>query len=56
MRGKQQKSQQELAFESSGKVKPEAQLEEGTETLATGSRPESQGQNERLMEYSLVRS
>jgi RNA-directed DNA polymerase len=52
---KQQKSQQELAFGSSGKVKPEAQLREGTETLAVESRPESQDMNERLMEVMLER-
>jgi RNA-directed DNA polymerase len=55
VRVKQQKSQQELAFASSGKVKPEAQLEEGTETLAAGSRPESQAGNERRMEVILER-
>lgn len=55
MRVKQQKSQQELAFASSDKVKPEARLEEGTETLAAGSRPESQAGNERLMEVILER-
>ena len=52
---KQQKSQQELAFASSGKVKPEAPLGEGTETLAARSRPESQAGNERLMEVMLER-
>lgn len=52
---KQQKSQAELAFESSGKVKPEAQPLEGTETLAAGSRPENQAGNERLMEVMLER-
>jgi RNA-directed DNA polymerase len=52
---KQQKSQLELAFASSGKVKPEAQFSEGTETLAAGSRPESQASNERLMEVMLER-
>jgi hypothetical protein len=39
---KQQKSQEQLAFSSSGKVKPEAQLGEGTETHTAGGRPESQ--------------
>jgi hypothetical protein len=53
---KQQKSQQELAFASSGKVKPEAPLGEGTETLAARSRPESQAGNERLMEVMLERA
>jgi RNA-directed DNA polymerase len=52
---KQQKSQQQLAFSGSGKVKPEAQLSEGTETLARGSRPESQARNERLLEVMLER-
>ena len=52
---KQQKSQQQLAFASSGKVKPEAQPSEGTETLAAGSRPESQAGNEQLMEVMLER-
>src|SRR6266536_6185356 len=42
MRGKQQKSQTELAFMSSAEVKPTARSDEGTETLAAGSRPESQ--------------
>ena len=52
---KQQKSQQQLAFASSGKVKPEARPGEGTETLAVGSKPESQARNERLMEVMLER-
>src|SRR5260370_1194993 len=55
MRGKQQKSQAELAFMSSAEVKPTARLAEGTETLAAGSRPESQAGNERLMEVMLER-
>jgi RNA-directed DNA polymerase len=55
MRGKQQKSQSELAFMSSAEVKPEARLGEGTETLAVGSRPESQAGNELLMEVMLER-
>jgi RNA-directed DNA polymerase len=50
MRGKQQKSQMELAFESGAEVKPKAGLGEGTETLTAGGRPESQVRNERLME------
>jgi RNA-directed DNA polymerase len=54
MRGKQQKSQ-ELAFMSSARVKPEAQLDEGTEPLAAESSPESQAGNERLMEMILER-
>lgn len=53
---KQQKSQQQLAFASSVKVKPEAQLGEGTETLAAGSTTESQVHKERLMEVMLERS
>lgn len=53
MRGKQQKNQAELAFMSSAKVKPERLSDEGTETLAAGSRPESQARNERLMEEML---
>ena len=52
---KQQKSQQQLAFNGSGKVKPEAQPNEGPETLAAGSRTESQVSNERLMEELLER-
>lgn len=52
---KQQKSQEQLAFVSSGKVKPEARLGEGTETLAAGSRAESQVGNEQLMEEMLER-
>ncbi len=52
---KQQKSQEQLAFADSGKVKPEAQLGEGAETHAAGSRPESQTRNERLMEVMLER-
>jgi len=55
MRDKQQKSQPALAFMSSARVKPEAQLNEGTETLAAGSSPESQAGNERLMEVMLER-
>jgi len=55
MRGKQQKSQTELAFMSSAEVKPAARLAEGTETLAAGSKPESQAGNERLMEVMLER-
>jgi RNA-directed DNA polymerase len=50
---KQQKSQEQMAFASRGKVKPEAQLEEGTETHAAGSETESQARNERLMEEML---
>jgi len=41
MREKQQKSQSELAFMSLVEVKPQARLDEGTETLAAGSKPES---------------
>lgn len=52
---KQQKSQYELALAGSGKVKPEAQPGEGTETLTAGSRPESQASNERVMEVMLER-
>lgn len=55
MRVKQEKSQAELAFVGSDKVKPETQPDEGTETLAAGSRPESQAENERLMEVMLER-
>jgi len=55
MRGKQQQSQTEMAFMSSAEVKPAARLAEGTETLAAGSRPESQAGNERLMEEMLER-
>src|SRR5438105_7485900 len=55
MRDKQQQSQTELAFMSSAEVKPTARLDEGTETLAAGSRPESQAGNERLMEVMLER-
>ncbi|HSB29037.1 MAG TPA: group II intron reverse transcriptase/maturase [Pyrinomonadaceae bacterium] len=55
MGAKQQKSQQQLAFASDGKVKPEASLSEGTETLAAGSTTESQVRNERLMEVMLGR-
>lgn len=51
---KQQKSQR-LAFASSGKVKPEAQQGEGTETLTAGRSTESQASNERLMEVMLER-
>jgi hypothetical protein len=50
MRERQQKNQPELAFMSSAKVKPEAERDEGTETLAVGSSPESQAGKERLME------
>jgi RNA-directed DNA polymerase len=50
---KQQKSQEQLAFAGSGKVKPEAQPGEGTEALAAGSGTESQGNNEGLMEQIL---
>lgn len=52
---KQQKSQEELAFMSTGKVKPEAELEEGTETPTAGGKAESQGRNEQLMEVILER-
>jgi RNA-directed DNA polymerase len=52
---KQQKNQEQLAFASGGKVKPEAQLGEGTETPAAGSRAESQANNQRLMEVMLER-
>ena len=55
MRGKQQKNQEQLAFASDEKVKPEGSLEEGTETLAAGSSSESQATNERLMEVMLER-
>lgn len=50
MRGKQQKSQCELAFMGDARVKLEARFDEGTETLAAGSSPERQAGNERLME------
>ena len=53
MREKQQKSQSELAFMSLVEVKPQARLDEGTETLAAGSKPESQAGNEQLMEVML---
>jgi RNA-directed DNA polymerase len=52
---KQQKSQEQMALVSSGKVKPEAQLSEGTETLTARSKAESQASNERLMEVMLGR-
>ena len=52
---KQQKSQIELAFADSARVKPEAQSEEGTETPTAGSGAESQAGNERLMEVILER-
>src|SRR5260370_33045804 len=55
MRDKQQKSQAELAFMSSAEVKPTARLAEGTETLAAGSRPESQAGNGRLRAGKLHR-
>jgi hypothetical protein len=42
VRVKQQKSQEELAFMSAGEVKPKPVLVEGTETLAAGSKAESQ--------------
>ena len=42
---KQQKSQTELAFMSAGEVKPEPELEEGTETPTVGSKAESQAGN-----------
>ena len=40
---------------SGGEVKPELSLEEGTETLATGSKAESQAENQQLMEVILKR-
>jgi RNA-directed DNA polymerase len=52
---KQQKSQREMAFMSSGEVKPELELGEGTETATTGSETESQAGNEQLMEVVLER-
>lgn len=52
----QQKSQQQLAFASGGKVKPEVPLGEGSETPAAESTTESQVRNERLMEVMLERS
>ena len=55
MRGKQQKNQLKLAFESNAEVKPEVGLIEGAETLTAESRPESQTANERLMEEILGR-
>jgi len=55
MRGKQQQSQTEMAFMSRAEVKPKAQLDEGTEPLAAGSKPESQAGNEPLMEVMLAR-
>ena len=42
MRGKQQKIQQKLAFMSSTEVKPKVQPDEGAETSAVRSNPESQ--------------
>lgn len=48
MRVKQQKSQQQLAFARSGKVKPEARPGEGSETLTPGSRAESQARRPSL--------
>ncbi len=53
MRVKQQQSQGELAFMSSAEVKPAARLDEGTETLAAGSNPESQAGQSGLMEVML---
>lgn len=55
MRGRQQKSQGELAFMSNATVKPEAMLDEATEPLSAGGRPESQAGDERLMEVMLER-
>jgi RNA-directed DNA polymerase len=55
MNGKQQKSQEELAFTTNAKVKPEAGVGEGAEPLSAGSRPESQANNDRLMEEVLER-
>jgi RNA-directed DNA polymerase len=55
MRGEQQKSQIEQAFEGGAKVKPEARHGEGTEPLAAGSRPESRVGSERMMEEVLER-
>ena len=52
---KQQKSQEELAFMSAGEVKPEPELEEGTETPTAGSKTESQAGKEQLMEVILER-
>lgn len=52
---KQQKSQSELAYANSARVKPEAQSDEGTETPTAGSEAESQAGNERLMEVILER-
>jgi hypothetical protein len=42
---KQQQSQAELAFMSTGEVKPELVLEEGTETPTVGGKAESQAEN-----------
>ncbi len=53
---KQQKSQRELAFLSAVEVKPEAVLEEGTETPTAGGKAESQAGNEQLMEVILERA
>lgn len=51
---KQQKSQQqELAFMSTGEVKLELELVEGTETPTAGGKPESKAEEERLMEVIL---
>jgi RNA-directed DNA polymerase len=52
---KQRKSQEELAFMSAGEVKPELELEEGTETPTAGGKAESQAGNEQLMEVILER-
>ncbi len=52
---KQQKSQIELAFMSTGEVKPELALEEGTETPTAGGKAESQAGREELMEVILER-
>jgi RNA-directed DNA polymerase len=53
---KQQKSQEVLAFMSAGEVKPEPELEEGTETPTAGSKAESQAGSEQLMEVILERA
>jgi RNA-directed DNA polymerase len=55
MGGKQQKIQNELAFMSDARVKPEAQPDGGTEPPTVGSHPENQTVHERLLEVMLER-
>ncbi len=55
MRGRQRKSQGELAFMASAKVKPEARVDEGAEPHTAGSKSENQAESEQLMEVMLER-